>query len=174
MKHLSSSLRHARITASTDQVRVRDARADDILALEAIIRGVGLFTSDEVDDVANSLADHFATPAEGHLWLLANHGQGAAYLAPEPMAGVWNLLFLGVLPEARRQGVARALVAEVEWRLKAQGERMLLIDMSTEPLMAAARALCGRMGFEIASLIPDYWGPGDGKLTFQRAFQVQA
>ena len=105
------------------------------------------------------------------MWLLAEGGQAAAYLAPEAAGpGVWNLLFLGVLPEARRRGLARALIAEVEQRLRAQGARMLLIDTSTEPPMAAARALYERLGYERVGLIPDYWGPGDGKLTFRRVF----
>lgn len=153
----------------TDQARVRDAQSDDVPALEAIIRGVGLFTPEEADGFAGTLADHFATPNEDHLWLLADDGQGAAYVAPEAGPGVSNLLFLGVLPDARRQGTARALVDEVEERLKAQGKRMLLIDTSTEPPMMAARALYERLGYERVALIPDYWGPGDGKLTFRRA-----
>lgn len=154
----------------TDQARVRDARTDDTPALEAIIRGVGLFTPEEADGFAGSLPDHFAQPTEGHVWLLAEGGQGAGYLAPEAAGpGVWNLLFVGVLPEARRQGTARALVAEAEARAKAEGGRMLLIDTSTEPPMAAARALYEAMGYEHVGLIPDYWGPDDGKLTFRRA-----
>lgn len=153
-----------------NQPRVRDAQPDDVSALEAIIRGIGLFTPEEADGFAGTLTGHFADPEEGHLWLLAGEGQGAAYLAPEPAGpGVWNLLFLGVLPEARRHGVARALITEVERRLKTQGARMLLIDTSTEPPMAAARALYEALGYERVALIPDYWGPGDGKLTFQRA-----
>lgn len=153
----------------TNQARVRDARADDIPALEAVIRGIGLFTPKEADGFAGTLPDHFAQSGEGHAWLLADNCQGAAYLAPEAAGpGVWNLLFLGVLPEARRQGTASALIAEVERRLRAEGARMLLIDTSSEPPMAAARALYERLGFERVGLIPDYWGPGDGKLTFRR------
>ena len=153
----------------TDQSRVRDARADDIPALQAVIRGIGLFTPEEADGFAGTIPDHFAQPGEGHVWLLADDGRGAGYLAPEAAGpGVWNLLFLGVLPEARRQGVARALVADVERQLRAQGARMLLIDTSTEPPMTAARALYERLGYERVGLIPDYWGPGDDKLTFRR------
>ncbi len=66
--------------------------------------------------------------------------------------------------------MARALVGEVERRLRGQGARMLLIDTSTEPPMEAARALYSRLGYERVALIPDYWAPGDGKLTFRRMF----
>jgi ribosomal protein S18 acetylase RimI-like enzyme len=149
---------------------VRDAQPDDISALQAVIRNIGLFTPEEAEGFAATIPDHFAEPSEGHVWLLAGEGQGAGYLAPEAAGpGVWNLLFLGVRPEGRRQGLARALVTDVERRLRAQGARMLLIDTSTEPPMAAARALYEALGYERVALIPDYWGPGDGKLTFRRA-----
>jgi ribosomal protein S18 acetylase RimI-like enzyme len=152
-----------------NQSRVRDAQPNDISTLQAIIHGVGLFTPEEAEGFASTIPDHFAQPSEGHVWLVAGDGQGAGYLAPEAAGpGVWNLLFLGVRPEARRQGVARALITEVERRLQAQGARMLLIDTSTEPPMAAARALYERLGYARVGLIPDYWGPGDGKLTFRR------
>ncbi|HYF56071.1 MAG TPA: GNAT family N-acetyltransferase [Salinarimonas sp.] len=154
----------------TNPVCVRDAHISDIPALEAVIRDIGLFTPEEADGFAGSLPGHFEGGPEGRLWLLAGEGLGAAYLAPEPVQGVWNLLFLGVRPEARRGGVARALVGEVERRLRGQGARMLLIDTSTEPPMEAARALYSRLGYERVALIPDYWAPGDGKLTFRRMF----
>ncbi len=126
----------------TETISVRDAHVSDMSAIEAVIRGIGLFTPEEADSFASSLPGHFAGEAEGRVWLLAGEGAGAAYLSPEPAGpGVWNLLFLGVRPEARRRGVARAVIAEVERRLREQGARMLLIDTSTEPPMEAARAL---------------------------------
>lgn len=157
----------------TSQAWVRVARPDDIPALRAVILASGLFAPEEADSFADTLSDHFASPHKGAMWLLAGDGQGAGYLAPETAGpGVWNLLFLGVLPTARRQGLARAIVVEAEERLRAQGARMLLIDTSTRPLMAAARALYETLGYERVGLIPDYWGPGDGKLIFRRALQA--
>ena len=152
----------------TSPTAVREAHASDVPALDALIRGVGLFTVEEADSFASSLPGHFASQGEGRLWLLAGNGLGAAYLSPEPAPGVWNLLFLGVLPKARRCGVARTLIAEIERRLRADGARMLLIDTSTEPPMEAARALYSALGYGQVALIPDYWAPGDGKLTFRR------
>ena len=152
----------------TNPVSVRDAHVSDMPALSAVIHGIGLFTPEEANGFASTLPGHFEGGGEERTWLLAGNGQGAGYLSPEPGPGVWNLLFLGVLPEARRQGVARTLIAEVERRLRAEGARMLLIDTSTEPPMEAARALYAALGYERVALIPDYWGQGDGKLTFRR------
>jgi ribosomal protein S18 acetylase RimI-like enzyme len=155
-----------------ERIIVRNARVADIPDLEAIIRELGLFTAEEAQGFAETLPGHFealaAATQDGRLWLITGDGAGAAYLAPEPTPGVWNLLFLGVRPEARRRGAARALVAEVERRLRLEGARMLLIDTSTTPPMAAARAFYARLGYERVAEIPDNWAPGDGKLTFRR------
>lgn len=152
----------------TPPISVRKAHVTDIPALQTVIRRVGLFTPEEAEGFAGSLPRDFAEPGEGRLWLLAEDGSGAAYLAPEAASGVWNLLFLGVRPEARRRGVARALIAEVERRLRDAGARMLLIDTSGEPAMAAARSLYTALGYERVAVVPDYWAPGDAKLTFRR------
>ncbi len=150
----------------TNPRSVRDARASDIPALAAVIRGIGLFTPEEADGFAATLPGHFEGGGEGRTWLLAGDGLGAGYLAPEPGPGVWNLLFLGVRPEGRRQGVASALISEIERRLRVEGARMLLIDTSTTAPMAAARALYPALGYSRVGEIPDYWGQGDGKITF--------
>lgn len=155
---------------------VRDARAADVPAMERIIRTVGLFTPEEAAGFVETLQSHFEgsrRSSDPHLWLIADDETGAAYLGPEPSPGVWNLLFLGVLPEARRRGVARALVAEAERRSLARGGRMLLIDTSTSAPMAAARALYPALGYERVAHIPDYWAPGDGKLTFRRSLAAR-
>ena len=155
-------------TTLTNSVSVRDAHVSDIPAITAVIHGIGLFTPEEADGFASSLPSHFEGETEGRVWLITEDGMGAAYLSPEASPGVWNLLFLGVRLEARRVGLARALIGEVERRLRQDSARMLLIDTSTEPPMEAARALYAALGYKQVGLIPDYWGPGDGKLTFHK------
>lgn len=153
----------------THPVSVRDARASDIPAIAAVIHGCGLFSPAEAEGFAGGLLGHFDGPPEGRLWLVAGDGAGAALLSPEPAPGVWNLLFLGVLPDARRRGLARALVGEAERRMRRDGARMLLIDTSDAPPMEPARALYAALGYRRAALIPDYWAPGEGRLTFLKA-----
>ena len=59
-----------------------------------------------------------------------------------------SLRMLGVLPEARGRGVARALVDEVISRVRAAGKRVLILR--TTDLMTAAQALYAALGFERA------------------------
>lgn len=147
---------------------VRQAGAEDIPALAAIIRGVGMFTTEEADDFAASLPAAIVDSHDGQRWLIASDGSGAALFQPEPAPGVWNMLFIGVLPASRRKGVGRELVVAVEHRAIELGARMLLIDSSNQPAMASARALYTSLGYEPVAEIPDYWAVGDGKLTFRR------
>ncbi|TNC44606.1 GNAT family N-acetyltransferase [Rubellimicrobium rubrum] len=100
-----------------------DQQTTDTLALAAVIQGCGLFMPEEAENFIGSLPEHFASKGEGRVWLLAGEGAGVAHRSPEIGPGVWNLLFLGVLPEQRRRGVARALVAAAEVRAREAGGR---------------------------------------------------
>jgi GNAT superfamily N-acetyltransferase len=153
-----------------DDNAVRSARATDIPALDRIIRDLGLFTPDEAEGFAASLPGHFqALPPAGPIWLIAENELGAAYLAPEPQPGDWNLLFLGVLPNGRRTGVGRALVAAAESHALDRGGRTLRIDTSDRPPMAAARTLYAALGYEVIEVAPDHWGPGDTLISYRKA-----
>lgn len=65
-----------------------------------------------------------------------------------------------VSPKARRQGVGRALMAELEARARALGKRLMTLDTRTgdkaEPLYAAA-------GFIAAGVIPGFAFDPDGR-----------
>ncbi len=61
----------------TETMSVRDAYASDVPAVEAVIRGIGLFTPEEADNFASSLPRHLAGGAEGRVWPLAGEGAGA-------------------------------------------------------------------------------------------------
>ena len=80
--------------------------------------------------------------------------------------GVWDLYWIVVEPDARGRGVARALQAEMEGRIKAAGGRLLLAETSSTPPYEAAHRFYRRQGYELLERIPDFYRPGDDRLTF--------
>ena len=132
----------------TQTITPRAATGADIPALAAIIEGSGLFTPEEAAGFAATLPGHFDAPEAGHRWSLAGRGApiAAAYLAPETPEGVFNLLFIGVVPQARRRGSGAALLREAEAHLRGEGARLLLIDTSSLDAVAPARALYAAHG----------------------------
>jgi ribosomal protein S18 acetylase RimI-like enzyme len=69
------------------------------------------------------------------LWLLARHegaDVGCLLLAP---GAAWELVYLGVVPEARSRGFGTSMVRHAQWLAKQAGcERMTLaVDAANEP-----------------------------------------
>jgi ribosomal protein S18 acetylase RimI-like enzyme len=77
---------------------------------------------------------------------LVRHLRAAADLAPNPAAGSWYVDALAVAEDARRQGVARALLADAEAIARARGTTGVALDTGLEN--AAARRLYEASGYE--------------------------
>ena len=135
----------------------------------------GLFSADEIGIVETLVDDYFGGAIhDGHAFLVddGNDGmqlRGVAYYAPETLTeGTWNLLMLGVHSDFQRQGVGAGLVKAVEEALKADGERLLLVETSSTPDFDGARAFYLKCGYEQEAIIRDYYADGDDMITFRK------
>ena len=77
---------------------------------------------------------------------LLRHLNAVSGMAPAPAAGSWYVDALAVAAGARRQGVARALLADAEAIARAKGANGVSLDTGLEN--AAARRLYESSGFE--------------------------
>jgi len=87
-------------------------------------------------------------------------------LANIARSGELEVRMLGVLPAARRHGVARALMKECE-RLARETDRHRIV-LSTEPAMVAAQALYEGLGY-VRTPDRDWTINGFGLITYARA-----
>lgn len=156
----------------TDPVPViRPARAADTDALIALVRATGLFAAEDADDFAAMIRAALAAPSPGEVWLVRTAPEivGAAYLGPETFApDIRNLWFIGVHASARRQGHGRALLGAAEQAARDDGARLLLVETSSNPATAAARACYDACGYGAEARIRDYYAPGDDKVIFRK------
>ena len=77
---------------------------------------------------------------------LLRHLNAASGMSPTPALGSWYVDALAVAEDARRRGVARALLADAEAIARAQGATGVSLDTGLEN--AAARSLYEASGFE--------------------------
>ena len=77
---------------------------------------------------------------------LLRHLNAASGMSPTPAPGSWYVDALAVAADARRQGVARALLADAEAMARARGASGVSLDTGLEN--AAARSLYEASGFE--------------------------
>ena len=138
-------------------MHIRKATADDAAAVTAIIEEVyvGGGWADPVTspDYVRSLRDA-ATRIEQAVVLLAEQdgipvGTVTATYGP-PLAniarpGELEVRMLAVLPDARRNGLARELMRACEVLARQTGRARVVL--STEPAMTAAQALYERLGY---------------------------
>lgn len=77
-----------------------------------------------------------------------------------------ELLTLAVLPDSRRQGLARALLAEAEHVAAAHGAATLFLEVATRN--AAAQALYAAAGYQQAGRRRRYYADGDDALVLRK------
>lgn len=147
---------------------IRPAAPADGAALLSIAEASSLFEPPELAAFAEDLAGWRPADGDPRLWFCAGD-RAAAHAAPEPMSGgVWNLRFLATRSEARRRGLARALVGAVEAAVRERGGRLLLIDTASMAEMAPARALYEALGYAREAVIRDFYADGVDRVTFAR------
>jgi len=155
---------------------IREANVQDLQALQTIAEETQMFLGEELAAFMGMLEEHLGAPASSPATLLVATGRkttrvmGAAYFAPEVMAqGVMNLLFIGVLRDARRQGLGAALLQHFELQAQASQHRLAIIETASEAQFAPAWALYQRHGYEQEARVRDYYDRGLDKLIFRKA-----
>ena len=159
---------------------IRPATKDDLPALTRVATGTEMFLGDELPHFMRSLEAHLSPTEEdgGAFSLLvaaddAAKVVGAAYFGPEAMAqGVMNLLFIGVLPEARRGGHGGALLLAFEDAVRAAKARLAIIKTASDEVFAPAWGLYRSRGYDEEARVRDYYDDGLDKLVFRKRVET--
>lgn len=150
-------------------VHIRKTLEQDLPGLRSVLSHVDLFPPEMLDEM---IAGFLGNPATQDLWLscLIEHDVvGFCFVVPEELTdGTVNMLALAVLPEFRKTGCGRALVAHAEDALAARGARLMIVETSGTAAFAPARAFYATAGYDEESRIRDYWAVGDDKITFRK------
>lgn len=149
-------------------IDVRALVRADLSHVAHVLDATGLFPSAMLAE----MAEPFLSGAAPHHWLVAAQGDrrlGFAYAEPERMTdGTANLLAIAVDPASQSRGVGKALVSALAARLKAQGNRVLLVETSSFDDYAGARAFYAGQGFVEEARIRDFYQAGEDKIIFWR------
>ena len=148
---------------------VRRAGPQDAEAMVAVAAGSGLFSAAEMDAFAPMIREG---AGDGDaLWLVTDSLQGVAMVEAEGFADhVWNLRFIAVLPAVRGQGGGRLLLRAAEVAVLEQGARMLLVETDGSAAFTRVRGFYRAAGYDEEARIRDYFGPGQDKVVFRKAF----
>lgn len=153
---------------------IRNATSEDIVAVLAVVKAIGLFSPEELEGFGGMISEHLGSDEDSdNFWLVDDEAgtlRSAAYFAPEPFSdGVWNLYFIGVHPSEQGKGRGTALIRAVEDTLRNRGERLLLVETSGQDSFAQTRAFYRKNGYDEEARIRDYYKEGDDKIIFRKA-----
>lgn len=151
---------------------IRTAIVDDKAAIIALAEAISMFEPQDLELLEGMLAEYFSDNIESdRFWVVDDDGGlvGVAYCAPELYAmGTWNLYFIAVRPERQREGRGAKLLHYVEQKLRARGERLLLIETSGLPSFERVRAFYRKHGYEEEARIREFYKTGDDKIVFRK------
>ena len=158
---------------------IRVGTSSDLPSVEQVAEETGMFLGDELQSFVQELRSHLQateiTDSKSHATLVVvTDGEdpeapivGAAYFASEVMAqGVMNLLFIGVLLEARKKGFGHNLLNYFEEAIQNSGARLAIIETASDEMFAPAWALYEKAGYERHARVQDYYDDGLDKLIF--------
>jgi ribosomal protein S18 acetylase RimI-like enzyme len=86
---------------------------------------------------------------------------------PVPMTqGTFDLYWISVDPNFQGKRVGSKLLDFLEKKVREEGGRMILADTSTIPQYEKTKGFYLRNGFREVARIPDYYYPGNDRITF--------
>jgi len=145
---------------------IRTAELEDRWAVNNLMQRCEVFGPAERECVDEMFRETWAAPRpDNYRWLIAWRAEQpagfACYGVESLTQGTWDLFWICVAPEARRQGVARALLAQVEQCARHESGRLVVIYTGSTPGYAPARRLYEQAGFVCVATVPDYYADGD-------------
>jgi ribosomal protein S18 acetylase RimI-like enzyme len=147
---------------------LRPLSAADRRRLEEITRATRVFREDEVP-VALEVFDGAVAGSPDYLALGAVlEGQLVGWICwgPTPCTlGTYDLYWMAVDPAAQGAGIGTALLREMEGRL-AGSARLIVVETAGRPDYRPTRAFYEARGYRKASVIPDFYAPGDDQVVY--------
>jgi ribosomal protein S18 acetylase RimI-like enzyme len=136
----------------------------------------GVFSQEEVECVAELWEEYLTQGPDlcGYNFIVYRDGDralGFACYGPRDLTeGVFDLYWVAVDPEARCQGVGRALLIASENAARAMGGRMLIAETSGTPHYEPTRKFYFGVGYENEATIKDFYSIGDDLVIFIKRF----
>lgn len=148
------------------ELTIRPAERQDIPAIKSVAENAELFPPEMLEDMISAYLDQISND----VWFVALAGDrlvGFGFCEPERMtSGTWNLLAIGVLDDWRGRGVGAAMMRQLEDRLRATGERILIVETLGTPAFERTRSFYRTNGYVEEARIREFYEPGGDKVVY--------
>ncbi|WP_425147031.1 N-acetyltransferase family protein [Deinococcus sp.] len=155
---------------------IRRATPDDTAAVIEMAVATGMFPADETEILHRMMGDYFGGKInDGDVCVIDEEEKplGVAYYAPAPATdGTWTLVMLAVHPEVQGRGRGTALMRAMEQQLRAQGQRIVLVETSGTSEYDLTRQFYAKCGYGQEARVRDYYAAGADMILFRKALDA--
>ena len=140
--------------------------------IQGITARAGVFSQEEVECVRELWEEYLTLGSEhcGYNFIVDRDGDqvlGFACYGPRDLTdGVFDLYWIAVDPNARRNRVGHGLLTTSEEATREMGGRMLIVETSGTTHYEPTRKFYLSMGYEIEATIKDFYVMGDDLMIF--------
>jgi len=142
--------------------------------LEELTRATGRFREEEVATAVELLEESLAGDTDYRFVGAFDESGGErlvgyACWGPTPgTAGTHDLYWIVVDEGRQGAGIGTQLLVEIEHGLRANGQRLVVVETSSRGDYASTRAFYEKRGFTRAATIPAYYAPGDDLVIYTK------
>jgi ribosomal protein S18 acetylase RimI-like enzyme len=141
-----------------------------------IVQATEMFTPEEIFFAREQVDIYLDQPHQRDYFLVVVQGVGGqvvGYMSygqtPLTDAG-YDIYWMAVSPEEQGRGFGRELMLWLEKRVREAGGRMILIETSSQTKYDRTRRFYINMDYKEVSRIPDFYKPGDDRITYVKYF----
>jgi ribosomal protein S18 acetylase RimI-like enzyme len=160
------------VVPQNDSMKIRTLSEKDRAGLLSMLNKTLAFTSVEIDvamELINIVLEDESQKDYQIYCMVDDQDQVIGYICYglTPMTrGTFDLYWIAVDPDFQEKGVGSKLLSFLEEVVKAEGGRMILADTSTIPQYEKTQKFYLKNGFQEVARIPDYYHPGNDRITF--------
>jgi len=142
----------------------------DVEEIREIITSTRFFHPYEVNVAVELVEDRLSkgTKSDYYFVFLEKDGRLMGYSCYGPIpctASSFDIYWIAVSPVFQRQGLGRMILQETERLIQTAGGTRIYIDTSESETYDATRAFYQQCGYGFASVLEDFYAPGDGKVV---------
>ncbi len=143
----------------------------DLERVAKLASRTGFFSAEEVDVAVELVQERLEKgDASGYNFIIAEHyGRLVSYTCygaiPCTQSG-HDLYWIVVHPDYQGRGVGKSILKETEHAIRSGGGERVYADTSQRLQYASTRAFYENNGYLQVSLLPDFYGPDDGKVVY--------
>lgn len=149
----------------------------DVEDVRILVTKTGFFRADEAAVAVELVSERLRRGAEsGYYFVMAEAKErlvGYVCYGPIPCtASSFDLYWIAVDPRLQGRGLGKALVRETEQQIRELEGTRVYVETSSRVQYLSTHIFYERCGYSKASVLDDFYGPGDGKVTYLKLLRV--